>query len=151
MTDRRVVAFLRVALGVVFLVAAWPKLADPEGFARAISHYRMLPEPVERVAALVLPPLEALLGICLVLGVLDAGASLLVLVLLTAFTGAIAAALARGLDISCGCFDTEGGAKVGLSKVVENLAMLAAAFLVTRADRSWLSLTSWLRRSGDIE
>ena len=151
MTKRHGVTVLRVALGVLFLLAAWPKLHDPEGFAKAISHYRMLPEPVERVLALVLPPLELLVGVCLVLGVVDAGASAIVVALMMVFTVAVAVALGRGLDISCGCFDTEGGTKVGVMKVIENLALLAAAAVVTLGDRSWLSLGRWASRTGDIE
>ena len=151
MTKRHLVTVLRVALGVLFIVAAWPKLTDPEGFAKAVSHYRMLPEPVERVLALVLPPLELLAGVCLIVGVLDAGASAIVVGLMMIFTVAVAVALGRGLDISCGCFDTEGGARVGVMKVVENLGLLAAAAVVALGDRSWLSLGRWAAHTGDIE
>ena len=149
--DRRLVAVLRVALGVLFLVAAWPKLVDPPGFAESVAHYRILPEPLERLAALVLPPLELVIGLCLIIGVLDAGASTLALVLLAVFTAAIGVAVARGLDISCGCFDTKGGTKVGALKILENTAYLAAALAVAFGDRSWLSVSTWVRRVGDIE
>ena len=151
MTNRRWVTLLRVALGVLFLLAAWPKLQDPEGFATAVSHYRMLPQPVERIVALVLPPLEMIVGVCLIVGVLDAGASVIVLALMGVFTVAVAAALGRGLDISCGCFDTDGGTRVGLRKILENVALLAAAAWVAFGDRSWASLGSWADRTGDIE
>ena len=149
--DRRLVTVLRVALGVLFLAAAWPKLVDPHGFAESVSHYRLLPVPLERLAALVLPPLELLVGVCLIFGVLDAGASALALVLLAVFTIAIAIAVARGLDISCGCFETKGGTKVGTTKILENLAMLAAALAITFGDRSWLSVSTWVKQTGDIE
>jgi len=140
--DRRLVALLRVGLGALFIAAAWPKLADPEAFARAISHYHLLGETTQRVLALVLPPLELLVGVCLVLGVLDAGAALLTLGLLVVFTGAVGIALARGLDISCGCFATEGGTKVGIRKLLENFGLIAAAAAVLAGDRSWASLAS---------
>jgi uncharacterized membrane protein YphA (DoxX/SURF4 family) len=148
---RALAAILRIGLGVLFLAAAWPKLQDPEGFALSISNYRMLPVPAERVLALVLPPLEALVGVCLVLGVLDAGASIVAVALLIVFTVAVASALARGLDISCGCFDTKGGAKVALGKVAENATITALATWVALRDRSWMSVRGWLARSGDIE
>ncbi len=151
MTGRHLVTLLRVGLGVIFILAAWPKLADPEGFAVAISHYRMVPEPVERVLALVLPPLEMLAGVCLVLGVLDAGASAIVAALMVVFTLAVGVALGRGLDISCGCFDTAGGAKVGLRKIAENVVLTLAALRVAFGDRSWLSLGDSLRRASDVE
>lgn len=151
MIDRRLIALLRVVLGILFIVAAWPKLADPAGFAQAVSHYRILPEPAERALALTLPPLEMLCGICLVLGVLDAGASAVVLTLMVVFTAAVFSALLRGLDISCGCFDTDGGARVGLAKVAENVGLSLAAAAVAWGDRSWMSFRSMLGRPGDIE
>jgi uncharacterized membrane protein YphA (DoxX/SURF4 family) len=150
--DRRVVTLLRVALGVMFICAAWPKLVDPRGFSDSINHYRLLPVPVERVAALVLPALELVVGISLIVGVLDAGASALAVLMLVVFTAAIGVALARGLDITCGCFETHGkGPKVGMEKILENVAMLAVSVGVAWGDRSWLSVSDWFRRSGDIE
>ena len=145
--DPRFVALLRVGLGVLFIMAAWPKLADPSAFATSVSNYRMLPVPVERVVALALPPLELLVGVALIVGVVDAGASFLVFAMMVVFTVAIGVALGRGLDISCGCFDTEGGAKVGFGKLAENIGLTAAAFLVWRGDRSWLSLGGRRRSS----
>jgi uncharacterized membrane protein YphA (DoxX/SURF4 family) len=149
--DRRVVALLRVGLGVLFLAAAVPKLADPVGFAKAVGNYHLLPVPAERVVALVLPAVEAVVGIALIAGVVDAGASLLAFAMLVVFTLAIGSALARGLDISCGCFETEGGSKVGASKIAENVAFLLASWWVLVRDRSAWSVSGWLRRSGDIE
>jgi len=140
LSDLRLIAVLRIGLGVLFVAAALPKLADPGGFATSVSNYHMLPVGAERVLALVLPPLELLVGLALIAGVLDAGASLVTLLLMVVFTTAVGTALARGLDISCGCFDTQGGTKVGLGKIAENLALTAAAFWVWKSDRSWLSL-----------
>ena len=38
-----------------------------------------------------------------------------------------------------------GGSKVGMKKIFENLMLAAAAWLVYRGDRSWLSLGAWNR------
>ncbi len=138
--DRRIVTVLRVALGVLFVAAAWPKLQDPAAFATNISHYHLLPEPAERLLALMLPPLELLAGLAMIFGVFHAGASLLVFAMLVVFTAAIGVAVGRGLDISCGCFETEGGTKVGARKLAENAAFIAASFVVWRGDRSWLAM-----------
>lgn len=145
--DRRLVALLRVAIGAVFLAAALPKLQDPEAFAKSVSNYHMVPVTVERVMALVLPPLELLVGVFLIVGIFDAGASLLAFAMMIVFTLAVGTALARGLDISCGCFDTQGGTKVGLGKILENLALTAAAARVAFGDRSFASVGSLLRRA----
>jgi uncharacterized membrane protein YphA (DoxX/SURF4 family) len=151
LADPRLVALLRIGMGALFIAAALPKLQDPAGFAKAVGHYHLLPETAGRVTALALPVLELLAGACLILGVLDAGASLVVLSLMIVFTAAVGSAVARGLDISCGCFDTEAGAKVGLAKVAENAGLTAVAFWVWARDRSWLSLAALLRKPGDIE
>ena len=140
--DRRFVLVLRLVLGGVFLAAALPKLADPTGFAVNVDNYRILPELGVRLTALLLPPLELAIGLCLVFGVFDAGASLLAFALMLAFDGAVAAALFRGLDISCGCFDTDGGARVGLRKLLENVALTLVALRVWTGDRTLLSLGS---------
>jgi uncharacterized membrane protein YphA (DoxX/SURF4 family) len=126
---------LRIAMGVLFVAAAWQKLADPTAFATSVTNYRMLPLPVERVLALVLPPLELLVGLALIVGVLDAGARVVVFALMLVFTIAVGTALARGLDISCGCFDTEGGAKVGVAKLAENIGLTAVAFWLAFRER----------------
>jgi uncharacterized membrane protein YphA (DoxX/SURF4 family) len=149
--DPRVISVLRIALGVLFIMAALPKIVNPHAFAKAVSNYHMLPFVAERLLALLLPPLELVVGVCLVVGVVDAGAALLSFILMAVFTVAVGTALARGLDISCGCFETEGGAKVGLAKIAENVALTLAALLVWRGDRSRLSLGAWIRRAGDIE
>jgi putative oxidoreductase len=144
--DPRFIALLRVGLGVLFVMAAWPKLGDPAAFATSVTNYHMLPATAERVLALVLPPLELLVGVALIVGAVDAGASLLAFALMIVFTDAVGTALARGLDISCGCFETEGGTKVGLAKIVENVGLTAAAFWVWKGDRSFLSLGGRRRR-----
>jgi uncharacterized membrane protein YphA (DoxX/SURF4 family) len=149
--DPRFLALLRMGMGVLFLAAALPKLADPVGFAHAVENYHLLPTPAERILALVLPAVELLVGVALLLGIADAGASLLAFALMLVFTAAVGTALARGLDISCGCFDTREGTRVGLGKIAENLLLVAAAFLVWRGDRSRWSVRAWLRAAGDIE
>lgn len=148
---RAVIGLLRIGLGVLFIAAALPKLHDPYGFAKSISNYHILPLVLERVLALVLPVLELTVGVCLLVGIFDAGASLLVMLLMVVFTTAVGSALVRGLDISCGCFDTAGGAKVGLNKIAENLAFTAFAFWVWIGDRSFLSLGERFRVASDIE
>jgi hypothetical protein len=46
-------------------------------------------------------------------------------------TAAVAVALARGLDIQCGCFGTASAGRVGIEKLFENLAILSAAAVGT--------------------
>lgn len=95
----------QIALGVFFVVAALPKLADPPAFAHMIYNYRILPGPLVNAAALVMPWAELLMGLALVLGIWRRSAALLVGALLAVFIVAISVNLLRGNAIDCGCFD----------------------------------------------
>jgi uncharacterized membrane protein YphA (DoxX/SURF4 family) len=100
----RLVLAARIVLGAIFIVACADKLAHPGLFADAINNYRILPLVLVNPAAVVLPWLELLVGLGLLFGRADRGAALLALALMSGFTAALGFNLARGLDISCGCF-----------------------------------------------
>lgn len=121
---------LRFVLGFIFVYAAIEKIAQPEEFAKAIMNYRILPIPSVNIAALVLPWVELLTGLALIGRVYVRSSSLLIIGMLVVFCIAIAAALIRGLDISCGCFGTAVASKVGWSRLIEDLAMLVGAGIV---------------------
>jgi hypothetical protein len=59
------------------------------------------------LTALILPWLELILGTCLLINRWMAGASSLAAVLMALFVGLTFFNLARGMDISCGCFSTD--------------------------------------------
>jgi uncharacterized membrane protein YphA (DoxX/SURF4 family) len=94
----------RVALGVIFIVAALPKVARPDQFAWSIAHYHLLPDRWINLTAIVLPWIELLCGAMLVLGLAIRANLLLIVGMLAVFIAAIASAMVRNLDISCGCF-----------------------------------------------
>lgn len=95
----------QIALGLFFIVAALPKIADPPGFAHMVYNYKMLPGPLVNVMALVLPWAELLMGLALVAGIWRKTAAALVGALLVVFIAAISVNLLRGNAIDCGCFD----------------------------------------------
>ena len=102
---RGVVLALRVALGAVFVYAAWTKLRQPwELFAMSIDAYKVLPFWAVRVVARTLPWAELLIGLALMAGrwlrVSAAAASLLLLV----FFGLMVRTYGKGMAIDCGCF-----------------------------------------------
>jgi uncharacterized membrane protein YphA (DoxX/SURF4 family) len=126
----------RFALGGVFVIAGALKIGDPAGFATAITHYQLLPEWAP-VLATVLPTMEIVGGAALLAGPPPwrrAGA-LCLGALMVMFTVAAASALARGVDVACGCFGSASGA-VGAWTLVRDGALLAAAVLVLAWDRS---------------
>lgn len=96
---------VQIALGVIFVAAALPKIVDPPSFAHMIYNYRMLPLPLVNVSALVLPWVELLSGLALVLGIWRRTATGIIGALLLVFVAAIGWNLAQGNAIDCGCFD----------------------------------------------
>ena len=123
---RWLVLLCRLAVGATFCFAAVDKLQNPGAFAAAIHNYRLLPVSLLHGAALLLPMVEAVIGVALIVGWQRRGAALFAAFLTTVFIAAIATALVRGLDISCGCFHTDGGHAVGTSLLVRDFLLLAA-------------------------
>jgi putative oxidoreductase len=102
---------VQIALGAIFIVAAWPKIVDPPSFAHMIYNYRIVPAPLINLSALIMPWVELLAGLALILGVWTRGARWLVGILLVTFIIAISINLARGNAIDCGCFDVSAVGK----------------------------------------
>ncbi|MCC6748084.1 MAG: DoxX family membrane protein [Deltaproteobacteria bacterium] len=137
----------RVALGVVFIAASVHKLVHPADFARSIANYRILPDELVNLAAIGLPWIEALSGAALVLG-LSVRANLLVVEgLLALFIGALGWALARRLDVGCGCFSagTEAQA-MSRGTLLWDVVWFAMGLFALRYDRGYLSLALVRRR-----
>jgi putative oxidoreductase len=125
----------RLAIGLVFIIAAMSKVSDPGGFAHAVYNYHLLPLWALHPFALLLPWVELVIGAAMLAGIYRQGAALLAGLLTLLFMVAVASALARNLDISCGCFHTEGGSAVGLSLLFRDLALLVACGVVLLSPR----------------
>lgn len=129
--NKPVILVARWILAVVFIYAGIGKILDPGQFAQDIDNYRLLPYVLVTLMAAILPWLEVLCGLLLIFGRWMLGASFILAGLNFIFLFAISAALARGLDISCGCFSAFGeGAKVGLPKLVEDLGLLLLSIVI---------------------
>jgi uncharacterized membrane protein YphA (DoxX/SURF4 family) len=111
LANRWISIAVRLALGALFIDSAWPKLADPPAFAQMLSNYRLLPGAWINPAALVLPWLEMVSGICLVAGIARRGAALWIGLLLFVFIGAVSINIARGVAVDCGCFSVTASRK----------------------------------------
>ena len=124
---------LRLVLGGAFIVAGALKILQPATFAADIENYRLLQHEAINLLAITLPWIEVIAGLLLVLGIWKRASALLIAVMLIVFLIAIGQALARGLDIRCGCFGTVEARKVGVLALGEDTAMLAmAAWLAWR-------------------
>ncbi len=132
----------QLALGLLFVVAALPKLADPPGFAHMIYNYRILPGSLVNLFALVLPWVELLAGVALLLGLWTRASASLIAALLVVFLVALSVNLLRGNAIDCGCFDVTAAGKSVPERladmrrdVVRDLGMLLLAVPVLLAGR----------------
>src|ERR1700694_1020035 len=80
---------VQIALGVIFVVAALPKIVDPPSFAHMIYNYRLVPAALNNLMALVMPWIELLAGLALILGIWRGTARTIIGVLLLTFIVAI--------------------------------------------------------------
>jgi putative oxidoreductase len=121
----------RIGVGLVMLAAALGKIGDPAAFSSQIHHYHLMPIGAENLLAIALPWIELLAGLALVLGVHARSGAWLSAALMIVFTLAVGTAVARGLDIECGCFGTADATHVGGMKLAENLLFTGAALVAS--------------------
>lgn len=138
----------RLVLGAVFIAAALPKLRDPLGFANSIANYHLVPTGLINLMAIGLPMVEMVVGIALLVGLSTRANLLIVDVLLLIFIVAISLAMARGLDISCGCFSTATAhsAHMTRSTLLWDVVWVIMGIHALIFDRGVLSLDGLLRR-----
>jgi uncharacterized membrane protein YphA (DoxX/SURF4 family) len=128
----------RVALGLIFLAAAYTKLHfDGEWhlrdyqffFAMAIDSYKMLPISAVQLMAQILPWFELALGALLIAGVAVRWIGSITSGLLLVFLGAMTRAKILGLEINCGCFGNNE--KLGTATLIRDSSLLVLALAVT--------------------
>jgi len=139
-TNSWTLLLLRLFIGGIFIYASIDKIAHPEQFARAIENYRILPWFLINIFAIILPWIELVSGVLLIAGVWLNGSAITISALLLIFIIAITAGLLRGLDISCGCFNTTGGQKIGLSLIIKDVVLLLITIHIYNSRRVHHSL-----------
>jgi hypothetical protein len=124
---------ISVALALLLLFAAWHKVSARHAFAAALGEYRLLPRSLWRPVSLLLPALEAVLGLAWLVGFETRTVALLTASLLGVYATAMAINLWRGrVHIDCGCgFGGASGADQPLSwwLVARNLLLGVAAMV----------------------
>src|SRR5258708_6327536 len=138
---------VQLALGVIFVVAALPKIVDPPSFAHMIYNYRLVPGPLVNLAALSMPWIELLSGLALILGIWRDTARTIIGVLLLTFIMAISINLARHNSIDCGCFDVTAATKTREERLADMrfvvfrdlgmLLMVGQLWWAVRREKQW--------------
>ncbi|MDZ7667435.1 MAG: MauE/DoxX family redox-associated membrane protein [Desulfotignum sp.] len=134
--------FTRLVMAGVFIYASIDKIIHPDLFAEAVYNYQVLPGYLVNLTALILPWLELTLGTCLLINRWMAGASALAAMLMALFVGMIIFNLARGLDISCGCFS----AAPDEDPITALTLVRDLSFLILSLGLTWLVYVKHTRR-----
>ena len=114
-----------LAVGGIFIYAAWSKILDPGEFSGLIGAYKLFPRWSLNLIAITLPWVEMVAGVMMVTGIFRRPASLAVLALCVGFLFSLGWAMHHGYDISCGCFGGETEHKVGWSDIIRDLLLIA--------------------------
>jgi len=138
----------RLILGGTFIAAALFKIPYADEFAREVANYRMpCPPLMINLTAVALPWIELLAGVLLIMSLwqyggdsviqrprwlgkmswfayqhFQRGALFILSGLLVFFSILLAITIFRGIDIECGCFGPQSAQRVGVTKIIENLA-----------------------------
>ncbi len=139
---------LRWYLGLLFVEASWHKILDPGSFAVDVATYDILPLVLVNFVAITLPWTELIAGLLLLAGWRVRAASLLVSAMMMVFIMALGIALAKGLDMSCGCFASQGAAEDPISALTvgRDSLWLAMGIFVLIFDRGRLGFDTLLWR-----
>jgi uncharacterized membrane protein YphA (DoxX/SURF4 family) len=147
-TNPVVILLLRLVIGGLFVVAAVPKIASPEQFAIAVDNYHFLPEALVNIWAIALPWIELVVGLLLIGGIWVEAAAMLSALMYLSFVIALSSALARGLDIACGCFDQgDEKAKIDFLYLIRDSSLLLGSIGVLLGYRGKLALEALWRKN----
>jgi peroxiredoxin/uncharacterized membrane protein YphA (DoxX/SURF4 family) len=142
----------RLFLAVVFLIAAFGKLADLQGSRRAVAAFGV-PEVIAGPVGLALPLAELAVVVFLLWGRTAWGASIGALVLLGAFIAGISISLARGQKPDCHCFGSIYSEPIGASTLIRNVVLAGVALFITIEGRptAGKSVFHWLTQISGTE
>ncbi|MCC6677159.1 MAG: DoxX family membrane protein [Phycisphaerales bacterium] len=130
---RLLLLLLRLALGGLFLFAAYSKWEDPQKFIFAVKGFKILPDHLAVLATYAVPWTEAIASVLLILGIWARASAATIALMLLGFIAGILSVIQRGIDVKCTCF---GGyellctGSVGWCNIAQNAVLLAAALLI---------------------
>lgn len=124
---------LRIFIALVFLAAGVLKLHDPLAFSDGIDAFQIFPGWIINPLAMVLPYFEILTGLGILSVRTRSAAALAACGLSLCFVLLYASALARGLDVTCGCFGKweilQASTRVGFVRAVVLLGLSAWVYV----------------------
>ncbi|RKY52853.1 MAG: DoxX family protein [Candidatus Neomarinimicrobiota bacterium] len=122
---------VRFILGFLFLYASIDNMINPAKFAGIIYHYRVLPIELLNIVAILIPWVEAVLGVTLLLGIWIETSTLILSFVTLFFIVLMISAIVRGLNIECGCFSFDPeGSLISWKRVIEDVFMLIGSMFL---------------------
>lgn len=148
-----VLAFCRVAIGLVFLFSGVGKLRDLPQFQQTIANFRLLPAPMSYPTSLLFVGAEVAVVLLVALGgrFLLPG-FLLALVLLLIFGAALISVLVRQIQTPCNCFGSNEKsvtqADIWRDAAFVLCALGGSVLIIGRMGLEQLELLTWLLIGG---
>jgi hypothetical protein len=115
---------VRIAIGCMFIYSSLPKIRHPYDFLFSVYSYELAGPKLGMFAAMTLPWLEVLVGICLVGDVFVSGALLVSAGMAAMFAFVLGSAIYHHLNITCGCFGASATEMVGYSTLIRACLIL---------------------------
>ncbi len=148
----RFTVFVRVLMGSVLIFSGYFKILDPEAFGVVITRYDIIPDVLVGCTAIIIPPLEMLLGLCMIAGYKTRASAFISMAMMLLFMIFMAVNIARGRNFECGCFDMkrlglDAGERLSVWLLVRDLIFLLVCTIIFLADRHLLSLEGLIERS----
>jgi uncharacterized membrane protein YphA (DoxX/SURF4 family) len=139
----------RIGLGTAFLVAGFSKTQQPYDFLIAVHNYELIGPWAGLLLAQVLPFLEIALGLSLVLGVFQGGATVLASLLLGVFVAGQLVVLSRGAKMPCGCVSLDSE-PIDAGTVIRTGSLFVLCLLCACASRFALPISNNKDARGEI-
>jgi uncharacterized membrane protein YphA (DoxX/SURF4 family) len=115
---------VRIAIGCMFIYSSLPKIRHPYDFLFSVYSYELSGPKLGMFAAMTLPWLEVLVGICLVGDIFVSGALLVSAGMAAMFAFVLGSAIYHNLNITCGCFGASSTEIVGYSTLIRACTIL---------------------------
>ena len=115
---------IRAIVSGLFIVAGLLKLRDAELTLISVYQYQLMSWESAGVLAATLPWIEIAGGVGIWLPKLRLGGATICLGLTVLFIAALGSAVARGLDVSCGCFGTSDLHVTAMKRLGEDMVLL---------------------------
>ncbi len=132
---------LKLIVGFVFVVASLGKIIDPEGFAKDVYSYVILPSAIVPLFAAIIPWIEFMSGLLIMLDAWPKSNAFIINALLVVFIMAIVIDIYRGIEISCGCFDfLFPEEKIGWSTIARDFVLLIMGLIIMLFDHNKLKI-----------